>query len=99
MRFNVAIRTLSLFDGGEAVFNVGGGIVFDSTAEAEYEECLLKARFAVGDPMDISLIETLRWEPEGGFVRLERHLARLQRSAAALGISGAERAMRAHSDA
>ena len=32
-----------------AVFNVGGGIVFDSTAEAEYEECLLKARFAVGD--------------------------------------------------
>ena len=49
MRFNVAIRTLSLFEGGEAVFNVGGGIVFDSTAEAEYEECLLKARFAVGD--------------------------------------------------
>ncbi|MBW8322103.1 MAG: chorismate-binding protein, partial [Rhizobium sp.] len=31
------------------VFNVGGGIVFDSKAEAEYEECLLKARFAVGD--------------------------------------------------
>ena len=49
MRFNVAIRTLSLFPDGEAVFNVGGGIVFDSTAEAEYEECLLKARFAVGD--------------------------------------------------
>lgn len=49
MQFNVAIRTLSLFEGGEAVFNVGGGIVFDSTAEAEYEECLLKARFAVGD--------------------------------------------------
>jgi para-aminobenzoate synthetase component I len=49
MRFNVAIRTLSLFPDGEAIFNVGGGIVFDSTAEAEYEECLLKARFAVGD--------------------------------------------------
>lgn len=49
MRFNVAIRTLSLFPEGEAIFNVGGGIVFDSTAEAEYEECLLKARFAVGD--------------------------------------------------
>lgn len=49
MQFNVAIRTISLFPGGEAVFNVGGGIVFDSTAEAEYEECLLKARFAVGD--------------------------------------------------
>ncbi len=49
MRFNVAIRTLSLFPDGEAIFNVGGGIVFDSKAESEYEECLLKARFAVGD--------------------------------------------------
>jgi para-aminobenzoate synthetase component 1 len=49
MRFSVAIRTISLFSGGRAVFNVGGGIVFDSVAQAEYEECLLKARFAVGD--------------------------------------------------
>ncbi|KEC74543.1 UNVERIFIED_ORG: para-aminobenzoate synthetase component 1 [Rhizobium esperanzae] len=49
MRFSVAIRTITLFERGRAVFNVGGGIVFDSTAEAEYEECLLKARFAVGD--------------------------------------------------
>jgi para-aminobenzoate synthetase component 1 len=40
---------VSLFTDGRAVFNVGGGIVFDSTAEAEYEECLLKARFAIGD--------------------------------------------------
>jgi para-aminobenzoate synthetase component I len=48
MRFSVAIRTLSLLSGGRAVFNVGGGIVFDSKPEAEYEECLLKARFAVG---------------------------------------------------
>ena len=48
MRFSVAIRTLSLFSGGEAVYNVGGGVVFDSTAEAEYEECLLKAKFATG---------------------------------------------------
>ncbi len=49
MRFSVAIRTISLFPNGHAVFNVGGGIVFDSRADAEYEECLLKARFAVGD--------------------------------------------------
>ncbi len=49
MRFSVAIRTVSLFDDGKAIFNIGGGIVFDSTAEAEYEECLLKARFAIGD--------------------------------------------------
>ena len=49
MRFSVAIRTISLFNEGLAVFNVGGGIVFDSKAVAEYEECLLKARFALGD--------------------------------------------------
>jgi para-aminobenzoate synthetase component 1 len=49
MCFNVAIRTISLFENGEAVFNVGGGIVFDSNAEDEYAECLLKARFALGD--------------------------------------------------
>ena len=48
MRFNVAIRTITLHPDGEAVYNVGGGVVFDSTAEEEYEECLLKARFATG---------------------------------------------------
>ncbi len=50
MRFSVAIRTISLFPDGEAVYNVGGGVVFDSTAEAEYQECLLKAQFATGTP-------------------------------------------------
>lgn len=49
MRFNVAIRTLSLYPDGEAVLNVGGGVVYDSTAEAEYAECLLKARYATGE--------------------------------------------------
>jgi para-aminobenzoate synthetase component 1 len=48
MRFNVAIRTITLFARGAAVYNVGGGVVFDSTAESEYKECLLKARFATG---------------------------------------------------
>jgi len=32
------------------------------------------------------LIETLRWEPLCGFLRLKRHLARLARSAAVLGF-------------
>lgn len=49
MRFNVAIRTISLFPDGEAVYNIGGGVVFDSTVEGEYEECLLKGRFATGE--------------------------------------------------
>jgi para-aminobenzoate synthetase component 1 len=44
--FNVAIRTLALRPDGEAVLNVGGGVVADSSALSEYEEALWKARFA-----------------------------------------------------
>ncbi|MEJ6710236.1 MAG: aminodeoxychorismate synthase component I [Amylibacter sp.] len=44
--FNVAIRTLSLDDDGLARLNVGGGVVYDSTAPSEYEEALWKARYA-----------------------------------------------------
>ncbi len=43
--FNVAIRTL-LVEGAKATLNVGGGVVWDSTAVSEYEEALWKARFA-----------------------------------------------------
>ncbi|MCY6379261.1 aminodeoxychorismate synthase component I [Hoeflea prorocentri] len=51
MEFNVAIRTISLFPGGKAVLNVGGGIIFDSDAHAEYEECRIKARYALDGAM------------------------------------------------
>ncbi|WP_248313113.1 aminodeoxychorismate synthase component I [Bosea sp. F3-2] len=44
-RFNVAIRTLTLARSGQATFNVGSGLVFDSEARSEYDECLLKAAF------------------------------------------------------
>src|SRR4051794_36818024 len=40
-----------------------------------------------GAGADFDLIETMRWEPEAGFVRLERHLARLYGSAHALGFN------------
>jgi anthranilate/para-aminobenzoate synthase component I len=45
MRFNVAIRTLTLGVGGELTCPVGAAIVADSQAREEYDECLLKARF------------------------------------------------------
>ena len=48
--FNVAIRTLILFPDGTALLNVGGGIVANSQAGAEYEEALWKARFALPFP-------------------------------------------------
>lgn len=43
--FNVAIRTLALFDDGSVALNVGGGVVYDSSGPAEYEEALWKARY------------------------------------------------------
>ena len=45
MRFNVAIRTLALDADGSVRLNVGGGVVYDSTAASEYEEALWKARY------------------------------------------------------
>ncbi|RLP26872.1 aminotransferase class IV family protein [Mesorhizobium sp. YM1C-6-2] len=40
-----------------------------------------------GTAAGLELIETLRWEPGEGFVRLERHLQRLYASAHALGFA------------
>ena len=77
--FNVAIRTVVLA-GGEGEMGIGGGIVADSKEQSEFEECLLKAQFLTDAPFE--LIETLRYEPAHGFHLLERHLARLQSSAA-----------------
>jgi anthranilate/para-aminobenzoate synthase component I len=48
MRFNVAIRTLTIFPDHELICNVGSAIVADSTAREEYGECLIKARFLTG---------------------------------------------------
>lgn len=42
--FNVAIRTAEIA-GGRGVLGLGGGIVVDSDADAEYDEALLKGRF------------------------------------------------------
>ncbi len=46
--WNVAIRTLSLSEGGNVRLNVGGGVVHDSTESGEWEEALWKARYAEG---------------------------------------------------
>jgi 4-amino-4-deoxychorismate lyase len=39
-----------------------------------------------GNGAGFELIETMRWEPQGGFLRGDRHLARLRASAKALGF-------------
>ena len=81
-RFNVAIRTVIVDKHtGAAQCGIGSGITWGSSPDQEYEECLLKARFTVRPQTAFQLVETLRWEPEAGFVLLSPHLARLEGSA------------------
>ncbi len=40
-----------------------------------------------GNTADFELIETMRWEPGEGFLRFDRHLARLYGSAGELGFA------------
>jgi para-aminobenzoate synthetase/4-amino-4-deoxychorismate lyase len=83
MLFNVGIRTLSLKPDGRFVYPVGSGIVADSNAQGEYAECLLKAAFL---EHNYGLIETLGWDPHTGFMHIELHIRRLEKSARQLGF-------------
>jgi para-aminobenzoate synthetase/4-amino-4-deoxychorismate lyase len=85
LTFNVAIRTAVIDRAGHGEMGVGSGIVYDSDPDAEFDECLLKARFLTGDE-EFRLLETLRWTPAEGFYLLDRHLARLAASAAHFGF-------------
>jgi para-aminobenzoate synthetase / 4-amino-4-deoxychorismate lyase len=85
--FNVAIRT-AVIRGDRGEIGIGGGIVADSLAEAEYEEALLKLRFLSNPAAPVTLIETFKWTPEAGYALLDRHLARLAASAAYFGLDG-----------
>jgi len=85
-RFNVAIRTLTIC-GGAGDLGIGGAVVQDSTSQGEFDECLLKARYYEAARTPLELIETLRWSPGEGFVRLARHLDRMARSASYFGIA------------
>jgi len=96
-QFNVAIRTL-LVDKrcGAAEFGVGGGIVWDSTDEAEYDECAVKSKIVCTPAVDFELLETMLWTPEktpcpsatdepdigAGYFLLDLHMDRMRASAA-----------------
>ena len=74
---NVPIRTVILNNQGLGRLGVGSGIVFDSDAESEYQEVVLKARFLTGINSQFELIETLLYSPANGYLFLNEHLARL----------------------
>ena len=106
-RFNVAIRTMVAQDDGRFEMGAGSGLVFDSAASPEYDECRLKLAFLERPAPGFSLFETMAWhqgESEGlaGYLLLERHLERMATSAARLGFafdrSAAERLLARHAE-
>ncbi len=85
--FNVAIRSFSLNEEQKRVsLGLGSGLVADSSLGDEWAECLANRDFAKMTCYPFDLIETMRFEPAGGLLRLELHLERMKESARALGF-------------
>ena len=86
--FNVAIRTVVIDnESKQATFGVGGGVTIDSTAEREYEECLVKSRFLNSPAVEFQLFESMLLE-DGEYFLLAEHLERLRNSADYFGFTG-----------
>jgi para-aminobenzoate synthetase / 4-amino-4-deoxychorismate lyase len=84
---SVAIRTLvidAVQKHGE--MGIGAGIVLDSIAANEYDECLLKASFLTGMNPGFELFETCFATHDEGVRHYARHVTRLKASAACLGF-------------
>jgi para-aminobenzoate synthetase/4-amino-4-deoxychorismate lyase len=83
-RFSIAIRTARVDKPDQrASYGAGGGIVWDSDPEGEFEELLSKTQILKDRPRrnTFQLLETLLWQPGSGYVLLEEHLQRLAGSA------------------
>ncbi len=80
-RLNVAIRTATVDrDTSIATYGTGGGIVWDSGSDSEYQECRAKS-LVLSPPPELALLETMLWSPKAGYFLLDRHLDRLSASA------------------
>lgn len=81
-RFNVMIRTVTVDKrAGQVEYGVGGGIVWDSVEQHEYDECLTKAAVLTHVRPSFEILETLRYDPDSGFAYGEAHFARAASSA------------------
>lgn len=89
-RFGIAIRTATINSRtGAVTYGVGSGIVWDSNPDAEWQELHTKALVVTDPPEpddDLVLIETMAVR-DHQILGLQRHLARLQRSADWFGIA------------
>lgn len=79
--FSVPIRTAWIDrEAGRVTYGTGGGVVWDSTPQAEYDELVAKAAVARSSWPRFRLLETLALH-HGRAVRLDRHLQRMAASA------------------
>jgi para-aminobenzoate synthetase / 4-amino-4-deoxychorismate lyase len=86
-QFSVAIRTLVVDKEAEQLsYGVGGGIVWDSEPEKEWQETLDKAALLNVASSSFRLLETLLFSPGSGVYLLEYHLDRLENSARYFGF-------------
>lgn len=96
--FSVPIRTIvkhtSPHQGNQATMGVGSGIVFDSSADAEYAEVQLKTRFLQEVNRDLGLIESMHLSPDGSIRHLDLHMTRLAHTAKTFGFYLPEKAIR-----
>ena len=88
---SVPIRTLALSapaaDGQRTgTLGVGAGITWGSDSASEWAECALKSQFLSSLTTPVTLFETMCANRKRGINHLDRHLARLERSATALGF-------------
>src|SRR5277367_596241 len=81
--FNVAIRTI-VSQNGQCTMGIGGGIVWNSDAQEEYDECRLKGAFLNRSSAPFQLIETILWD--GNYKFLQQHMSRLVSSAQYFGF-------------
>ncbi len=86
--FNVAIRTLVIDKKNRnATYNIGSGIIWDSEARDEFQECLLKSHFLSEQIAPFDLLESLLYCPKTGYYLLDEHLTRYQDSANYFGFT------------
>ncbi|MFA6102741.1 MAG: chorismate-binding protein [Victivallaceae bacterium] len=74
---NVAIRTL-ICSAGRTELGIGSGIVYDSSAESEWQEALLKSHFINYSIPEFQVLETMLREKDAGIKYLSEHLARAE---------------------
>lgn len=79
--FNVAIRSVWIDKENKAHYHAGGAVTKYSKAEEEYKEIFTKTKVTTWKQPDFELLETMAFDGKDFFL-LEKHIERLQNSAA-----------------